>query len=136
LAAEQGDLRRAAVVLRECAALSRTVALRHDKGDLLATLAVLGSACGMPKVAAQILGAAAAAEAQEWHADLPERLVFERTEQRLRQVLGETGYAAAWAEGRAFSAEELDAAAAVILDAAAADRKPVSLRSPPDSSGR
>jgi predicted ATPase/DNA-binding XRE family transcriptional regulator len=136
LAAEQGDLRRAADALRECAALSRTVALRHHKGDLLATFAVLGSACGMPRAAAQMLGAAAAAEAQEWHADLPERLVFERTERRLRQVLGETGYAAAWAEGRAFRAEDVGAASAAILDAASADLTPSSLQSTPDSSGR
>src|SRR4029453_19011134 len=102
----------------------RTVSLPGDDGDFLATLAVLGSACGTSEVAARLHGALAATETQGWRGDLPGRLAYERSEARLRQVLGEAGYAAAWAEGHAFRHDDLEAAMATILDAAATAARP------------
>jgi ATP/maltotriose-dependent transcriptional regulator MalT len=120
LAIEQGELRRAADALRECAARGGTLALEGKLGgQLFATLAVLGSAGGTAEIAARLLGAAAAIGERGWRADLPERLAFERSEVRLRQVMGESAFAAAWAEGQTLSPEETEAAMDAILDAAA-----------------
>jgi predicted ATPase/class 3 adenylate cyclase len=118
--AEHGVPAAAASALREYLALSQISALRHHQGDLLDTVAVLGTACGLFAIAARLQGAASVVEWHTGRAELPERSVYERTEARLRNVLGEAVYLQAWEHGAAFRPEETSAAVAAVLDAAEA----------------
>ncbi len=119
LAAEQGDLRGAAAALGERLAVGRSVLHRHHRGELLATLAVLGDACGQVEAAARLLGAAETAEAAQ-HFDPPVGLACARAAERLRQALGAAAYERALAAGRGQGPEAVEADARAVLDAAAA----------------
>jgi non-specific serine/threonine protein kinase len=118
LAAEQGDLRQAVVLLGETAALSEAPIHRHFRHMVLATLAVLGSACSQHEVAARLLGAAEASSRELY--DPPEGLAFVRVAKRLQQSLGITAYERAFAAGRGQGAEAVAADVREVLEAAAA----------------
>ena len=118
LAAEQGDLRGAVAVLGERLAVGRSVLHRHHRGELLATLAVLGDACGQVEAAARLLGAAESSEGGRPF-DPPVGLACARAGERLRQALGSGAYERALAAGREQGAATIDADARAVLDAAA-----------------
>jgi len=99
LAVEQGDLLEAAATLGERLAVGRSVLHRHHRGELLATLALLGDACGQVETAARLLGAAETAEGSG-HFDPPVGLASARAAERLRQALGAAAYEQALAAGR------------------------------------
>jgi DNA-binding CsgD family transcriptional regulator len=124
LAAEQGDKQRAAAALGEVLALGEGVAYRHQRGALLAALAVLGGACGAREAAARLLGAAeaeAAAEAiGERLAVPPEGAAFARTAGRLRADLGQAAYERWFAAGRGLGREAVAADVGAVLAAASA----------------
>jgi ATP/maltotriose-dependent transcriptional regulator MalT len=120
-AAERGDLPRAAVALGEYLALSQTASLRHHRGMLLATLAVLGGACSKDEAAARLLGAAERAERAEGGQlyEPPEGDAYARAAARLRQTLGEAAYERAFAAGHDQGDEEVAADARAVLEASA-----------------
>lgn len=124
LAAEQGDVRRAAAALGESAALGQAAMLRHARGQLLACLAVLGDVCGQAAAAARLLSAAAAADEQLF--DPPEGLAYARAGERLRAALGPAAYDQAIAAGREQEPEAVDADARAVLEAAATAPPPAS----------
>ena len=90
-------------------------------GALLDTLAVLGHACGLFEIAARLQGAAGTIESHSARGEMPERLLYERTEAQLRAALGEEAYARAQAEGRALSPDDLNAVAETVLATATMD---------------
>ncbi|CAA9577280.1 MAG: hypothetical protein AVDCRST_MAG33-3193 [uncultured Thermomicrobiales bacterium] len=119
VAAEQGDLRRAAAVLTESWDLDRGVVQRHHRDSLLATLAVLGGASGLDVVAARLLGAAEAALSGAGFFP-PEADAYERAAERWRRTLGQDACEHAFAVGREQGQEAVEADARVVLTAAAA----------------
>jgi predicted ATPase/class 3 adenylate cyclase len=119
LAAEQGEVQQSADILRESMLLAQKIVLRHHQGMVLRVTAVLGGACGMETVAAHLQGAADALD-DGGPVELPEGLAFEQAAQHLRAVLGEAEYTRAWREGQAFRPEDVEAALAMILEAASA----------------
>ncbi|MDP9367435.1 MAG: LuxR C-terminal-related transcriptional regulator, partial [Chloroflexota bacterium] len=128
-AAEQGDGSRAAAILEECLPLSRAAAYRNSRGMLWATLAVLGSACGVPEAAARLLGAAEVAEGAPFAP--PEGEAFAGAGDRLRAVLGAEAYEQAVAVGREQGQEAVDADARAVLAAATAAPAPSPVSSDP-----
>jgi non-specific serine/threonine protein kinase len=121
VASERGDLPRAAEALGEAFAGTSVGAMRHDRSQVLRALAVLATAAGEATAGARLLGAADAA-AHGRRPDLPERAAYERAEQRLRAVLGDEAFAAAWSHGRGMAADEVAATAEGVLGAAGGRR--------------
>lgn len=99
-AAEQGDVERSAVALGEAVGQLDATMHRHQREDLLATLAVLGSACGANETAARLFGAANAATASGHAPTPPEATAYERAAKRVRKALGSLAYEQAFAIGR------------------------------------
>jgi hypothetical protein len=120
LAAERDDLGQAADVLGRRLAIGLGSQSMPRDGQLMATFAVVGAACGAHDAAARLLGATAAQQATSGERfQLPERVVYERAEARLRTALGPQRYALLAAEGRAMSDEAITADFRTIIDAAA-----------------
>jgi DNA-binding NarL/FixJ family response regulator len=113
VASEQGDLQEATEALGE--ALVRTMAgAMHQRWR---AIAVLATATGESAAGVTLLGAADAAAGGQ-PPDLPERVAYERAQQRLRAVLGDEAFAAAWKHGTRLTTDEVAAVAQGVLDAA------------------
>ena len=117
VATELGDLVTAAEALGKALARTMAVAMRHDWNQVLWTLAVLAMTTGESAAGAALLGAADAAGERQ-APNLPERVAYERAQQRLRAVLGDESFAAAWSQGSRMTTDEVVAAAQGVLDAA------------------
>jgi non-specific serine/threonine protein kinase len=117
VACEQGDLQRAAETLGEALSRTLTGAMRHHWTQVLWTLAVLASATGENSAGAALMGASeAAAEGHGWN--LPERVAYERAQQRLHMGLGDEAFAVAWKHGSRMLTDEVVATAEDVLTAA------------------
>jgi predicted ATPase/DNA-binding CsgD family transcriptional regulator len=108
-----GQHERAAAALRESLNLRRLLGTPVDLANSLAAFAVLAVATDEPAIAARLLGAEQMLR-EEVSAErkLPERAAFEEADVRATQLLGEDGFAALVAEGRAL---RRDAAIALAL---------------------
>ncbi len=118
VAAEQGDLRRAAAILCESWSQDRGVVQRHHQDSLLATLAVLGGAGSQDEAAARLLGAAQVAASGTGFSP-PEADAYMRAAERLRRRLGKEAFERGFAVGRDQGPEEVEADARAVLEAAA-----------------
>ncbi len=110
--------------------MGRSVLHRHHRGELLATLAVLGDACGQVEAAARLLSAAETVEGGRPF-DPPVGLACARAAERLRQALGAAAYERALAAGRGQGPEAVEADARAVLEAAAAAPAPASVSPDP-----
>ena len=117
-AREAGVYGRALARFGEAAALYLALARKPGLADLLEGLAELAWALEQPACAARLCGAAEQARAAVgepvWAED---RASHEALLARTRVVLGEEGYAAAWAAGQGASAEQLTSEALALLAA-------------------
>jgi predicted ATPase/DNA-binding CsgD family transcriptional regulator len=116
VAAEQGELGRAAAALRECLDLSEAAAYQNARGHLLGALAVLGTACHLHEAVARLLGAAQAAHGRAF--DPPEGLAYARAGAQARNAMGAAAYERAFVAGRDQQANATDADAGAIIAAA------------------
>jgi ATP/maltotriose-dependent transcriptional regulator MalT len=104
LAAERGDLDRAAAALETRLAIGPEPRSMPLDGQLMATVVVVGAACGAHAAAARLLGTTDALQAMSGERfQLPERLVYERAAQRLRAALGPGAYEDRLTDGRTMS---------------------------------
>lgn len=114
-AAEQGDVERSAVALVEVVDQLDATMHRHQREDLLATLAVLGGACGTYETAARLFGAAHAATASGHTPTPPEATAYERAAQRIRSALGSRVFEHAFAIGQQQGNEAIAADAREVI---------------------
>jgi non-specific serine/threonine protein kinase len=104
---ERGDLARAGALHAESLDRWRQAGTLEGVADTLANLATLAAASGHRDRAARLFGAAARlAEALGYAFELPERASHERAADGLRAAMGDAGFAAAWAAGRALSLDD------------------------------
>jgi predicted ATPase/Tfp pilus assembly protein PilF/transcriptional regulator with XRE-family HTH domain len=107
VAFRQGDHGRAAALLAEALLLGRDIGARRWVTTSLEGLAWVAGARGRPDQAARLGGTAAALrEAQGVPLPPEERGSHDQAVQAMRAALGEEGFAAAWAAGRALPLEE------------------------------
>jgi non-specific serine/threonine protein kinase len=107
LAMVRGDLRRATDLYEESLARGRRVGDRFQVGWYLEGMAGVAAALDRPERAARLFGAAAAVrDAFGVPVRPPVRPIHERLLAPVRAALGEAGFAAAVAEGRALTVEE------------------------------
>jgi hypothetical protein len=103
----RGEYERAAALLGESLALSRDIGAKDLLAEGLSVLAWVEAARGQAARGAR-LGGAARAVREALGVALPpyQQADQERAVQDMRAALGETAFAAAWAEGRALPLEE------------------------------
>ncbi|HXT34346.1 MAG TPA: tetratricopeptide repeat protein [Chloroflexota bacterium] len=112
LAERQGEHERALALQRESFQLSHAIGSRDLTVKCLDCLARLAAAGGRQPLAARFAGAAdALREALGLRLPAEERARQDRVIQQMRAALGETTFAAAWAEGRVMPLEQVDALA-------------------------
>jgi predicted ATPase/DNA-binding XRE family transcriptional regulator len=100
-AAAGGELGRAEALLAESLGLNRDLANQHGTAECLERLAAIAEARRRPERAARLFGAAAALRDATGAPLVPfGRAAYERDLARVRAHLGETTFAAAWAEGQ------------------------------------
>ncbi|HYH12250.1 MAG TPA: hypothetical protein VD789_07825, partial [Thermomicrobiales bacterium] len=119
LATERGDLRHAAGVLQERLEIAIGSQSMPRDGQLMATVAVLGTACGAVTHAARLMGATAGL--LEMSGDsfwLPERDVYERVVGSLRAILGDERYDSLTTEGGVMPDDAITADIKSVLNAA------------------
>jgi tetratricopeptide (TPR) repeat protein len=103
----QGNLESAEEHLREGLTLHRASGFLRWVPNSLISIAGLAAVQGMAERAARLFGAAdALRQAMEVHLNVREQEEYERDVTLARSGLGETGFAAAWAEGQALPLEE------------------------------
>jgi tetratricopeptide (TPR) repeat protein len=113
VAQAQGEYGRAAALIEESLQLSHEIGARDLLAETLEGLVRAAAAAGQGPRAARLGGAAEALrEALGTLLDPALRAGHERAVEAMRVALGEEGFAAAWAEGRALS---LEAAVALAL---------------------
>jgi non-specific serine/threonine protein kinase len=106
LSCEEGAYREAAAHLAAALSIWRDLNNQENLSEWLAEAAVLATAIGDPETAAQFLGTGIALRDTVGHAFvLPERAIFERTEQSLRDMLSPNVFTRAY---RAGSEQPLD----------------------------
>jgi predicted ATPase/DNA-binding CsgD family transcriptional regulator len=133
VACERGEIALAAERLAACAELVEQLIVIHQRGHVLAAVAVLAEAASLPEAAARLFGAAEGTRGEDWPStDLPERAVYARAAERLVAALGTDGFARAREQGRRLRHEdataELHAALAAVRNVA--PPPPASLGSP------
>jgi non-specific serine/threonine protein kinase len=108
----QGDYARASALYREALTLARAIGDRWEVVWLLEDIAMMGAALGQPEWAARLFGATAALrEALGTSTAQSPAAGTGEGRQAARAALGEAGFAAAWAAGRAMTLEQAVAAA-------------------------
>jgi hypothetical protein len=121
VAYRQGEYRRAAALYAESIGCGRAIGARALVAEGLEGLAWMADAGGQAQRAARLGGAAQALrEALGMPLRLYQRAVHEQAVAGMRAALGEEGFAAAWAEGRALPPDEAIAAALAVQDEATA----------------
>jgi predicted ATPase/DNA-binding CsgD family transcriptional regulator len=120
---------------RQAEALPYLLELRNQENtaEWLAEVAVLAEATGELESGARFVGAAQTLRDTVGHAfSLPERAVYERAEQSIRDRLGGERFAKAWQAGAAMPIQQATAEATAFLDqirspVAVAERRPASI---------
>jgi len=104
---DAGDYARARALYRESLVVRRELGALHALAQSLEDLAVLAGRQGQIERAIRLLGAAEAfCETLGARPPVAVPAEYERTVTAGRAVLGEAGFAARWAEGRAMSLEQ------------------------------
>ena len=107
VASVQGDQRRAAALFEEALGLFRALGDRPGMAECLAGLAGVAAAEGRPERAGQLFGAAQGVlEAAGARMSATNRADYERNVATARALVGDEGFAAAWAEGRGMPLEQ------------------------------
>jgi len=107
VAREQGDYQQAEALFKESLILFRVVGYRWGIVAGLAEWAELANAKGQVKRAVRLFGATDSLyEVIGAHAEPAARVRYERAMAAARVQLGETAFAAPWAEGRAMTLEQ------------------------------
>ena len=137
LAFEAGDYPHAAATFRESLEQHRAVGFTPGITVAIASLGYVAAMCGQPERAARLLGWA------EAHSQGGDRVFhISRTahgagiEETVRAALGESSYAAAWAEGGAMPFEEVIAEALAVTVTPAPPRSSSPVPSPPAGAAR
>ncbi|MGH2411748.1 MAG: ATP-binding protein, partial [Chloroflexota bacterium] len=107
VAERRGDYGRAVALVEESLRLSREIGARNLLGESLESMAWLAAACGRQQRAARLGGAAETAR-EALGIPLPpgRRAGHDRATRAMRLALGEEGFAANWADGRALPLDE------------------------------
>jgi non-specific serine/threonine protein kinase len=107
LARRRGDMAEASAHLAEGLRLSHEVGAFREVSRALETLAEAAAEVGQPRPAARLLGAAELLRERIGAPLVPtDRAALESTVRKVRAALGEAGFAAVVAEGRAWTLEE------------------------------
>jgi DNA-binding CsgD family transcriptional regulator/tetratricopeptide (TPR) repeat protein len=115
----RGDIERAAALYRESLAWFWVRGARTQLVDILIGLAALGADTTRPEPAAQLLGAAEALWRSSGYDPSPTaRRIFDGAAARVRQTLGEDGFALGLAAGRALPLADVVTRAEAVADAA------------------
>jgi predicted ATPase/transcriptional regulator with XRE-family HTH domain len=116
---DQGNYGRAAPLLKESLARYRDLGDKHGMAQLVGELAALACAQGQPERAARLFGAAHALFAAIGaRLPPPEQAAHERSLAAARARLGDTAFAAVWAQGQAMAPEQAVAEAVQVAAAA------------------
>ena len=119
VAERRGDVERATGLLLECLAMCRQIRCRRGTAMYLEALARV-AAVGQPAAAARLLGAADTLRAEIGAPVLTaERAAYDRHLAAVRRALGASAFTAAWATGKALTAEQACAAATSLTSASA-----------------
>jgi predicted ATPase/DNA-binding CsgD family transcriptional regulator len=105
-ALKERNLANAAKFLRDALLEGSQSGLRHGDSTLLGAVAVLASALGEWRSAAELLGASALRNHDTPFA-LPERIAFMEAEASARLQLGAEAYSGAWSHGRSMRADAI-----------------------------
>ncbi len=113
----QGDLAQATALCSEGVALAREIGYTTGVGKNLMGLAHVAADEGHPQRAARLFAAAATWMLPSVALDPLERAGYERAVEQVREHLGETAFALAWAQGQGLTPEDALAARAPVTAA-------------------